>query len=41
MWAGGLLTPRTELSKSLYDEELFGPIAFIHLVDSLEEDRAC
>lgn len=34
---GGLLTPRIELSESLFDEELFGPIVFIHLVDSLDE----
>ena len=33
---GGLLSPRIEYSKKGHDSEIFGPIAFIQLVDSLE-----
>lgn len=34
---GNLISPRIELAKKVIDEELFGPIVFIYLSNSLEE----
>ena len=34
---GNLITPRIELSKNTFDQEIFGPIIFIYLSNSFEE----
>ncbi len=34
---GGLISPRLNYSKQLYDHEIFGPMAFIYLSESIDE----